>query len=707
VSGTLRPRVVVLQGDRILTVRELPPDHEWHLGRRPDSPLPLEERSISRHHARLYCDGAGTHLEDLGTPNGTWLDGVPLRGTALLRDGQVIRLGQSTNPDPILLRFEDPGSRLLAALAREPGAPSAPPARGAAATGLERPESGTLASPDAAWDATSYPPAGDTAAGSERPDSPAAGSEAQLEDDSGPRPRQPFLGLGARAVVGACLVFVAVFWLLWAVKSTQKPWQSVRVEPLRAQPGNRVSIRGSEVEPADTLKVFVDAQEARVETATLGQLVIVVPELPAAEAGTRTVELRVERRGIVLLKRGLQYETAPSIERIEPAAAAVGETLALVGSGFVADPALVQVRIGGKSAFVVRAEPRRLEVRVPVVTRSGPVEVPVEVEIEGLRSTEVRLQVRPRDAPCFTLSWSGRAITPRVFEIVSGLGPLLLVDAATRTGAPPDVLPAAARRAVDALQAAFATPSSAPVRFEVDERRGSPQIVVTGLPASRVVATLGPAARELLRERVPELRQPELILYWHAAMLNELHELFVKQQQPRILPEAEPIGALLRRLHQLSLETGGTGCPAASEIETLTQEERRGLETAPLRVPPRFGDVAGIWEGSFESAGADLPTGAGLEMQLELEQTGTRLRGRLFLFEVRGPGIRWSPPPITGLDGRVRLDAGTQVELRLPAVPPRDITRLSGIVTDDVMSGIYRTSRGASGSFNLTYKTTR
>jgi hypothetical protein len=257
---------------------------------------------------------------------------------------------------------------------------------------------------------------------------------------------------------------------------------------------------------------------------------------------------------------------------------------------------------------------------------------------------------------------------------------------------------------VDVLQAAFTTSQTA-VRFAVDDRGAAPLIVATGLgPAARIVAGLGPAVRDLLRERVPELRQPELILYWQAAILNELHELFVKQQPPRILPEAEPVGALLRRLHQLTLETGGSGCPSAAEVATLTEDERQSLAAAALRLPPRFGDVAGVWEGSFESTVAEAATGAGLEMQLELEQTGTRLQGRLFLFEVRGPGIRWSPPPLTGLEGRLRLDAGTRVELRLPPAPPHDIAQLSGVVSDDVMSGTYRTARGKSGAFQLSYK---
>jgi hypothetical protein len=709
VSGTLRPRVVVFQGERILAVRELPADHEWHLGRRPDSPVPLNERSISRQHARLYCDGAGTHIEDLGTPNGTWVDGIPLQGTILLRDGQVIRLGQSTNPDPVLLRFEDPASRLLDALVRAPAEVKAP----APATTAGR-EPADAVGPAPAGEApagTSLAAAADLAAGAahDRPDAGDGESGLGPEQAAGPRSTLPFLGLGTKAAVGASLAFIGVFWLLWALKSTQKPWQSVRVEPLRVQAGIRVSIRGSEVEPADSLKVFVEDREGRIEQLGLGQLVLVVPELPDTEAGTRAVKLRVERKGIVVLQQGLQYETAPHIQRIEPAEAAVGDTVALVGGGFVADAALVQVLVGGLKASVLRAAPERLEVRVPVVTRNGPVEAPVEVEIEGLKSVAVPLSVRPRNAPCFVLSFSARTVAARVFEVGHDFGPVLLVEAAARPGTPAEELPAPVRQAVEVLRAAF-TPAQPPshVRFEVQERGRSPVIVVTGLGASpRVVAALGPAVRSLLQERSPELRQPELALYWNAAILNELLELFVKQQPPRILPESEPAGALLRRLHQLSLEMGGSGCPAAGEIETLTEDDRRTLESAALRVPARFGDVAGVWAGSFENVqAAEQTSRVGLEMRLELEQDGTSLTGRLFLFEVRGPGIRWSPPPLAGLVGRVRLDAGTRVELRLTPVPPHDITQLTGTVTDDVMAGTYRTSRGKLGQFQLTYKAT-
>jgi pSer/pThr/pTyr-binding forkhead associated (FHA) protein len=710
-TGTLRPRVVLFQGSRVLAVREVPADHEWYLGRRPDSPLPLDERSVSRQHARLYCDGAGTHLEDLGTPNGTWIDGTRLRGTALLRDGQVIRLGQSTNTDPLLLRFEDPASRLLDALARAPveaaGPVPAPAAHDAAGGSPSATASGAAEEPGETPPSEPFVATVPSLSGEPSAEEDTGASGALPAEEAPAPPARPFFGLGAKAIFGAVLAFVGVFWLLWALKSTQKPWQSVRVEPLRAQVGSRVAVRGSEVEPADSLKVFLEDREAHIEEATPGQLVFTVPALAGTEAGTRAATLRVERQGIVVLRQTVQYETTPSIKGIEPTHAAVGDVVALVGGGFAADPSIVQVRVGGVKATVVSASAQRLEVRVPVVTRDLTVEAPVEVVIEGLTSASVSLTVKPRADACFALSFSARPAGARVFEVWHDFGPILFVQGAAGAGAPGEP-PAAARQAVEALKAAFARAAQDPsVRFEVLERGKSPALVATGQGASpRVVTTLGPAVRELVRERLPELGQPELVLYWNALVLNEMLNLFVKKQPPRLLPASEPLGAYLRRLNQLSLETGGRGCPAEAEMKTTTDEERRALESAFLRVPPRFGDVAGVWVGTFESSSAGAPSGARLEMQLELEQSGTALTGRVFFFEVRGPGIRWSPAPIEGLTGRVRLDNGTRVELRLPPGPPHDIVQLSGTVAEDVMEGTYRTIHGKQGPFQLSFKAT-
>jgi hypothetical protein len=91
-------------------------------------------------------------------------------------------------------------------------------------------------------------------------------------------------------------------------------------------------------------------------------------------------------------------------------------------------------------------------------------------------------------------------------------------------------------------------------------------------------------------------------------------------------------------------------------------------------------------------------------MQLELQQAGTSLEGRMRLFEVRGPGVTWSGPAIGGLTGRVALEGGTSIDPRLPPAPPDDIVRLTATVAEDAMQGTFRTSRRKKGKFELAYK---
>jgi DNA-binding NtrC family response regulator len=55
----------------------------------------FEDTLLSRHHARLVRAGDGYLLEDLGSTNGTWLDGIRIATGAqhLLKDGSVFLLG--------------------------------------------------------------------------------------------------------------------------------------------------------------------------------------------------------------------------------------------------------------------------------------------------------------------------------------------------------------------------------------------------------------------------------------------------------------------------------------------------------------------------------------------------------------------------------------------------------------------------------------
>jgi DNA-binding winged helix-turn-helix (wHTH) protein len=64
------------------------------IGREPDAEIRIESPGVSRHHARIVVANGAATLEDLGSKNGTIVNGHPIARTLVpLSDGDVIRLG--------------------------------------------------------------------------------------------------------------------------------------------------------------------------------------------------------------------------------------------------------------------------------------------------------------------------------------------------------------------------------------------------------------------------------------------------------------------------------------------------------------------------------------------------------------------------------------------------------------------------------------
>ena len=66
------------------------------IGRAAGNTLVIEDDYASSHHARLYPEPDGWVIEDLGSTNGTFIDGAPLKGAVLLPVGVPVTIGHST-----------------------------------------------------------------------------------------------------------------------------------------------------------------------------------------------------------------------------------------------------------------------------------------------------------------------------------------------------------------------------------------------------------------------------------------------------------------------------------------------------------------------------------------------------------------------------------------------------------------------------------
>jgi DNA-binding winged helix-turn-helix (wHTH) protein len=64
-------------------------------GRDHEAVVWIDDPAVSRHHARIVISPAGATIEDLGSKNGTRVDGEIVDGAAKLSDGAEIQIGQA------------------------------------------------------------------------------------------------------------------------------------------------------------------------------------------------------------------------------------------------------------------------------------------------------------------------------------------------------------------------------------------------------------------------------------------------------------------------------------------------------------------------------------------------------------------------------------------------------------------------------------
>jgi pSer/pThr/pTyr-binding forkhead associated (FHA) protein len=98
--------------------------NEFIVGREQTADITVSDPEISRRHARIFFQNGGYIIEDLGSTNGTFVNGQKISGPYLLRPGEVVNFGEHVS-----VLFEsvqvDPNATVVSSAAA-PKAPIAP-----------------------------------------------------------------------------------------------------------------------------------------------------------------------------------------------------------------------------------------------------------------------------------------------------------------------------------------------------------------------------------------------------------------------------------------------------------------------------------------------------------------------------------------------------------------------------------------------------
>ena len=119
------PSILVLKSGESSTY-DLVAD-ETVVGRLPECQIQIDSNMVSRKHAKIVRSGGQFLVEDMGSGNGTTVNGVRINGPTALKNEDRIKLG------PILLRFVDHSAPRSATVPAQP-APAPRPGVGAGTT---------------------------------------------------------------------------------------------------------------------------------------------------------------------------------------------------------------------------------------------------------------------------------------------------------------------------------------------------------------------------------------------------------------------------------------------------------------------------------------------------------------------------------------------------------------------------------------------
>ncbi len=118
--GRPRANLVVRQGTQVGMTFSLTGD-EIILGREEGIGISIRDPEVSRQHARISWQAGNYYIEDLGSTNGTFLNGAPVTSRQLLRSSDTIGMGQT------LLVFQEQAGVIPTQPVAPPAQPAAPP----------------------------------------------------------------------------------------------------------------------------------------------------------------------------------------------------------------------------------------------------------------------------------------------------------------------------------------------------------------------------------------------------------------------------------------------------------------------------------------------------------------------------------------------------------------------------------------------------
>jgi pSer/pThr/pTyr-binding forkhead associated (FHA) protein len=574
-----KPRLIIMGGAENGRQFELSEQKSLIIGREANSDIQVDHPSVSRRHAEIAFTWSGAFLKDLNSSNGVYVNDQRIAGGQKLHDRDMVKCGQQTSDQPVLLVYSDPAEALLSRMEDKQLTESAPP-------DMPLPQINVpAASPQTM-----------TAQGSQ---SAVAPSPSSAPVPTAPAGSRGFPVIGYVVMVIGAFVICGIAYLFFM----QHPRIVVeQVTPAQGFSGQSITISGKELDSAKVKMVRIYQETSPILKRDEHSLVVRIPEFRNVDSEKDTEVVVQDNKGEIG-RLPFKLIAEPGLRGISPESGAPGSEVhvSTIGSNtgmkVYFEDVEVSVRSTSSKEIVVVAPapatiPREgLPMKVTVRSYGTPIKNSLDFTV---------LPPAVVESDRFQLAFMAKPFTPALgfneYCVETNLGPLLVLVARDEYAGSQERAEKTAANLSEAIDVFRSDPTE---KVALLSENNALSIVAQGDAGDkRLLLRVFPEDAIAYGKISGRVIAPDELGQWWQMLLDSYFRVFVQVADPSSTGIVATGGAIFQQIYSFyPVEQGGQKFFKRDFLTALAADQKEKLLGLSLKLPPRVARVDGKWNG--------------------------------------------------------------------------------------------------------------
>ena len=594
----MQPFIVIYKGKEELKVYKFIKDiEEITLGRDPECDLLINHTTVSRKHAKIKRDWAGFSIIDLSSTNGVFVNDVKITYNERIKDGDILRLGQSQELDPIYLIFKDPKALFISKMkeqaAKESKGPSVAPLTQA------------------------YP----------------------VEDKiyvKVPVKKSAFEKMLPYFAIVAILVIAGIFMYHTLILPGKQVPEIIATNPNMVNVGDEFIMQGTNFARTNlSTMLYVNKRLTPIIESSTTRIKAKMTGDPLQSAGIAKIPIQVQVGEKLSNVKEIQVVFSPVITAISSPKARGGEKVKIIGENFDKSLDTIKIWIASQSLKATKASNKVIEFEVPYIESNEEVVSNLYIEVNGYKSNALKFIVTRTIKDFYTVSFRTEKVKEQGAESFLIKTDICKVFQVTNKGSFGSI----EARASAILSVLDEIPPLAEKELKIDiiteESPGGATLTYRAYSSSRQIVS-----KQIMEISVEDAAYystlltmqltPTDISNWLAAALNDMINLFASGDYPVNIGNMSPGAKVLKKIWNMFIRNNEIKQVPGKFLTYLNDQEKSYLAAICYDFPKQYRSISGKWIGTGDDLLMNAPD-TYLTFQLSIDETKNGISGSLAL----------------------------------------------------------------------------